>query len=219
MELRALWKVVKRRWWLILLPAAAALIYAIYGVVTAPPAVGGYAVTMRFTAATPIEDAENYEDAALAPWTSSEYVVNGLVDWVGTSTFADEVNRELQGVEVPAGIFVADNERSVMTVTVAWGDDAELTRIAQAVRTVLRDRAVLYFPQLDQVEVTALDDVNVVPVPPPLTNRLDPLIRFGLGLAAGIALAFLVEYLDPTLRDRAEVEAMGLPVIAEVPRR
>ena len=54
-------------------------------------------------------------------------------------------------------------------------------------------------------------------MPPPLSSRFDPIIRFGLGLAAGIALAFLFEYLDPTLRDRREVEAMGLRVLVEVP--
>jgi len=34
----------------------------------------------------------------------------------------------------------------------------------------------------------------------------------------GVALAFLAEYLDPTLRSRAEVETLGWPVIAEIPR-
>ncbi len=37
-------------------------------------------------------------------------------------------------------------------------------------------------------------------------------------LPTGVALAFLTEYLDPTLRSRSEVEALGLPVIAEIPR-
>ncbi|MCC7354557.1 MAG: hypothetical protein IT330_12490, partial [Anaerolineae bacterium] len=38
-------------------------------------------------------------------------------------------------------------------------------------------------------------------------------------LTAGLALVFLAEYLDTTVRDRAEVEAMGLRVLAEVPRQ
>ena len=36
---------------------------------------------------------------------------------------------------------------------------------------------------------------------PPAT-RLEPLFRILIGFIAGIALAFLVEYLDPTLRTR-----------------
>jgi len=43
-------------------------------------------------------------------------------------------------------------------------------------------------------------------------------LRLGLGLLAGIGLAFLAEYLDPTLRQREQVEALGLPIIASIPR-
>jgi capsular polysaccharide biosynthesis protein len=38
-------------------------------------------------------------------------------------------------------------------------------------------------------------------------------------LAGGVALAFLVDYLDPSVRERADVEALGLKVLAEVPKR
>ena len=64
-----------------------------------------------------------------------------------------------------------------------------------------------------------MDDPSIAPVPPPLSARLEPLLRVALGLAAGVALAFLIEYLDPTLRGRREVEALGIPVLAELPRR
>jgi capsular polysaccharide biosynthesis protein len=51
-----------------------------------------------------------------------------------------------------------------------------------------------------------------------LTNRFAPLIRVGLGLLAGLGLAFLAHYLDPTLRRRDEVETLGLSVLASLPR-
>jgi capsular polysaccharide biosynthesis protein len=38
-------------------------------------------------------------------------------------------------------------------------------------------------------------------------------------LAAGVGLAFLLDYLDRSVRDRAEVEALGLTVLSEIPRR
>jgi capsular polysaccharide biosynthesis protein len=40
-----------------------------------------------------------------------------------------------------------------------------------------------------------------------------------LALAAGIGLALLAEYLDPTVRERAEVMAMGMEIMGEIPRR
>jgi capsular polysaccharide biosynthesis protein len=225
MELRMLWKVVKRRWWLIALPALAALAYAAYGVMTAP---GGthFAASISFTAATPPEgDEVSYEDGEYYPWLSSEYVVNALTDWVRTSSFAEEVSVELaaQGIEIPSGALrpaiAADNERSVMVLYLNWGDAEQLGAIAEAATTVLQTRSVAYFPQLGEggVDVVPLDSPAIGAVPAPLSSRLDPLVRVALGLAAGVALAFLVEYLDPTLHERAEVESLGLPVLAEIP--
>jgi capsular polysaccharide biosynthesis protein len=39
-----------------------------------------------------------------------------------------------------------------------------------------------------------------------------------LGLAAGVALMVLAEYLDDSIRCRADVESLGIPVLVEVPR-
>ena len=36
---------------------------------------------------------------------------------------------------------------------------------------------------------------------------------------AGLILAFLVDYLDPTVRERKELEAMGLPIMGEIPKK
>jgi hypothetical protein len=58
----------------------------------------------------------------------------------------------------------------------------------------------------------------IVPAPPPLTNRFAPLIRIALGLIIGLGLAFLAHYLDPSLRVREDLEALGLPVIGVLPR-
>jgi capsular polysaccharide biosynthesis protein len=225
MELRGLWKIVRRRWWLIALPALAALAYAVYGYLKAPPA-GGYSTTIRFTAAQPPQNGGNrYEDTRYYPWLASEYVVNALTDWVRTNSFAWEVSVVLaeEGRDIPAGAIqgslAADNARSVMALTLSWGNPDDLQAIAAAASTVLRERSADYFPQLgeEEVRVIALDEPVIGPVPPSITARLNPLIRFGLGLAAGVALAFLVEYLDPTLHERAEVERLGFSVLAEVP--
>jgi capsular polysaccharide biosynthesis protein len=38
-------------------------------------------------------------------------------------------------------------------------------------------------------------------------------------VVVGVLLAFLAEYLDPTVRARSQLEAMMLPVVGEIPRR
>jgi capsular polysaccharide biosynthesis protein len=227
MELRTLWRIVVRRWWLIAVPSLAALGVAAYGYLKSPPG-SYYASSIRFTAAPPGQEADSasYEDREYYPWLTSEYVVNGLTDWVKTSSFAAEVADVLSagGLELPAPVLQAninaDNERSVLVVYLSWHSAGELEAIARAVGDVLRSRSVDYFPQLaaSGLQVVQLDVVSVGQVPPPLSARLEPVVRFGLGVAAGVALAFAVEYLDPTIRSRSEVEKMGLAVLAEVPR-
>jgi capsular polysaccharide biosynthesis protein len=63
-----------------------------------------------------------------------------------------------------------------------------------------------------------MDQVIVGSAPPSLSSQLNLPLRLGLALAAGLALAFLVDYLDPTVRSRAELEGMGLGVLGEIPK-
>ena len=70
----------------------------------------------------------------------------------------------------------------------------------------------------------ALINVIDAPSPPapntlPLTQQLDLPIRVLLALGVGLALTFLLDYLDDSVRGKAELEAMGIAVLAEVPKK
>lgn len=227
MELRALWKVLLRRWPWIAAPGLAALAVAAYSFFSSPAATA-YAVTVRYTAATPPgQDGISYEDESYFPWVASEYLVGALKDWVRTSSFATEVSAMLaaEGITLDRGAIQgsisAEHVRSVMTITVTRPDAAEAVALAEAVGRVLRERTSEYFPQVgaEAASVIALDLPSAGAVPPSISSRLDPLLRFAIGLAAGVGLAFLIEYLDPRLRERQELERMGFTVLAEIPRR
>jgi hypothetical protein len=47
---------------------------------------------------------------------------------------------------------------------------------------------------------------------------MGPAIRIGLALVVGAGLALMWHYLDPTVHERAELEGMGIEVVAEIPR-
>jgi capsular polysaccharide biosynthesis protein len=113
----------------------------------------------------------------------------------------------------------ADNERSLGTITLSWPDADQLKVIAQAAINVLQTQNRTYFPQMGTApaDVTILSQPLPVPAPPPLANRYAPFVRLGLGLVAGIGLAFLAHYLDPAVRRREDVERLGLAVIATLP--
>jgi capsular polysaccharide biosynthesis protein len=231
MELIAIWHLFTRRWWLMVLPAVVALIVTLptlKNVVSPPPT---YAVQVRLTAAAPpkaetASDTTPYEDSVYVPLLASEYVAVTLPHWITSDTFADEVSRLLseQGTSIAPGdlrpAFHGDSFRSIVTLYVNWDDATEIRAIAEAAITVLQSRNQTYFPQFaaEPVQVVPLDNVNVSQVASPITVRVAPLIKIMLGLAAGIGLAILAEYLDVTVHTRDDVETLGLSVLAVIPR-
>jgi len=125
------------------------------------------------------------------------------------------------GLAVPAGAIFASREHRIMTVTITWGNRDEVQAIAEAVAAEVENVGTDYFPQLAGVDARAvlIDGPGIGEVGPGLRDRLDLPILLLIALVAGIALAFLWDYLDDSLRSRAEVEALGVPLLAEIPRR
>jgi uncharacterized protein involved in exopolysaccharide biosynthesis len=237
-ELIALWNFLRRRWWLIAIPAAITLVWSLPTLpgTIAPPET--YGATMRFTAAAPpgaaqalanapISTGGSYEDTSYVPWLASEYVVVNLPQWVTSSSFAREVSAVLkdEGLDISADdlrpAFAADSTRSIFVVYFGWDDEAELEKIAAATVIVLQTRNQQYFPQFasEPAQIVPLDEIDVVRTFPPFTDRLMPLVRIALGLAAGIGLAFLADYLDDSVRSPSDLEKLELDVVGCIPRR
>lgn len=227
MELRTLWAVIHRRWWLIALPTVVAVILSL-------PLLGGvispniqYRVVLRFTAAQPPQDAQSFEESSYISWLGSEYAIINLAAWLRTESFARETaqilkaNNQTVNVESLRAAIATDSVRSILTLYLTWDDPTQLEAIAAAASEALRLKASDYFPQLagQPARIVALDEVIITPLGAGLTDRIAPLLRILIGFAAGVGLAFLAEYLDPTLRSRRELESLGIQVLAEIPRR
>jgi capsular polysaccharide biosynthesis protein len=218
MELREYWNIVARRWWLVVLVV---LGVAVVSAVTYHPPPEAYAASMRF--AIGIEG----EEAVLAPsgegrsdaWLASEYLADDLSEVLKGGTFAAHISESV-GFPVPAGTIFASREHRIMSVYVSWGKVAELQAIAEAVAAAVEDGGAAYFPQLDDVNATAvlIDGPAIGPVGRSLMEKLDLPIRLFVALVAGVALTFLWDYLDDAIRTADEVEALGLSVLAEIPR-
>jgi len=224
MELQTYWKVLARRWWLVVAPVVLVIIYT---AATYTPPAPVYQVVMRFAAGTkPAGLSEDYD--RYYPWLTSEYVANGLADVAETGVFAQVIASRLAeaGLEVaPAaiqGAIVTDNAQSILVVYLTWPDAEQIVAVADAITAALTGNSVAYFPQLEGIEpaVRPLDAPAPVPLPPGLrTQLMGPAVKTGLALVVGVALALLWHYLDPTVREAAELEALGLDVLAEIPRR
>ena len=224
MELRHLWQVLLRRWPLAVIPFVVVLAFGLATYRQTPPI---YNVGINYTAGHPPASGSgaDYEDDRYYPWLTSEYIANGLADWVKSGSFALAVSEELadQGTIVAAGAIrgsiASDNARSVLLLSMTYGDEKLLGEMIRAATEVLQTRNVEAFPFLgENAMVVALDEPVINQVPAGLRAALDLPLRLILAVGAGVGLAFLVDYLDPTVRTRRELEKMGLDVLAEIPR-
>lgn len=91
----------------------------------------------------------------------------------------------------------------------------------EAVIKVLTEQNGEALPQLggETAVLTQLDQPMIGQIPVGITSQLDLPLRLALALAAGIGLALLVEYLDPTIRERDELLEIGLPIMGEIPKK
>ncbi len=225
MEIRLYLKILFRWWWLVAIPA---FVIGAVGLITYQRPPTTYGTSLRFSASLPPTLTDNPGfDPSYYSWLTSEYIVGGLADWVKTYAFASAVSEELarQGKtvvpSVAQGSLASDYVRSQLVIFVNGSNPDDVSAIANAAITVLQTRNAEVFPQLGGVNavVTALDAPSVGASPPGLRAMLDLPIRLALGLAVGVALAFASHYIDSFIRDKREVESLGLHVLAEIPKR
>jgi len=224
MELRQIWNILRRRWALALIPA---VIVLVAGLATWRPAPPAYNAGVRFIVGQPPGAAAGeFDEQRYYNWLTSEYIVNGLTDWVRGGKFAEAVSTRLaaQGIDVPPGAIqgglAADNARSMLTLSLTAGDPALLAQMIDGAIAVLTEDNAAALPQLggETAVLTQLDEPVVNPIGAGIRSQLDLPLRVALALAAGAGLALLAHYVDPAVRDRAEVEQVGLAVLGEIPR-
>jgi len=223
MELREYWRIVRRRLWLIV---GLMLVVLIVSLITRSPRPVRFQATSRFTVGLQPEPrrGEYYAYDHYYTWLASEYLVDDLAEVVGGTAFAGEVEAALRTEGAPpshslVGAFSASTKHRTLTLRIVWDNAAELSRIAAAAQQVLAERSSDFFGQLGggKVEIRAIDPPSIAPLGPGLREQLDLPLRLLLALVAGVALAFVLHYLDDTVHDRTEVEGLGVAVLAELP--
>ncbi|MBN1220143.1 MAG: hypothetical protein JXM69_14545 [Anaerolineae bacterium] len=226
MELKQYWYIIWKRIWI---PVLLVLVVGIVSWFTRQAAPPTYSTTMRFTVGVrPQEVPDQYSFDSYYAWLSSEYLADDLTAIVSSQAFATDVNRRLaelgSAAQIPPGLIggvtIAEKQHRILRLNIAWDNEAELADIARAIVVVMEQDSPKYLSQLG----TAGALINVIdqpspPVanPPSLTQRLDVPVRLLLAVVAGLALVFLLDYVDDSVRGRSELEAMGIAVLAEVP--
>jgi len=217
MELRQYWRIIWRRWWLIAVLLAVLLVVSVPTYRTAEPV---YVATMRFAIGIEGEEPVNAVsgEGRSDAWLASEYLADDLSEVLKGGDFAAQISGDV-GFDVAAGTISASREHRIMTVNITWPDRNQAQAIAEAVGAAVRDGGARYFPQLSGVAAQAvlIDGPAIGQAGRSLKDKLDLPLRLFVALVAGVALAFLWDYLDDTVRDGAEVESLGVAVLAEIP--
>jgi capsular polysaccharide biosynthesis protein len=228
MELREYWRIVRRRWWL---PVGLALLTGALTLLMQRPWEARplpYSAAMRFNVGIQPERIPGvYTYDRYYTMLTSEYLVDDLGEIVRSQAFTQEVSRRTaeQGITVPPGAIGASTQpgklHRILTVTVIWPNAAELAVIANAVAATLTESSAEFFAQFsaDEADIRLIDPPVIGQVGRSARDQLDLPLRMLLGLAAGVALAFLLHYLDDAVLDRADVEKLGLAVLGEIPAR
>ena len=227
MELKQYWQIVKRRFWV---PLVLLLLVAAFSLVSRQPMPVQYVATARLLVdVPPLADSQNMGgfDPRLTAPQATEYLVDDFSVFVTGDVVAQGVSRRLadRGIQIPAGLIQSSTSSQqlhrVVVVQASWGDPEEAMAIVQAATEFLQEEAPAYFGRLGnmQPEVRLFDGPNVGPVPVGLSHRLDLPVRLLLAVIAGIAVCFIWYYVDPFVRDRAEIEALGVPVMSQIPGR
>jgi capsular polysaccharide biosynthesis protein len=231
MELREYWGIIRRRWWL---PAAITVVALLASTVVGIRGASAFKTEMRLavsTIPTPDPNAERYFDPAYYANLDSEYLADDMSEFMTSRAFADEVRRELATSSTPMDIDIATIMTATRTkkthrfidITLTTSTFEEGAAIAGSISRILSDpnHVAQYLAALTAYH-TQMEIVT-----PPVTHRANTLfgliseigLRTVIGLLVGITLAFLVDYVDPSVRTREDAERLlELPVLAEIPR-
>ena len=226
MELKDYFRVIWRYWWLI---AALVVVVGVGSLIFRAQPVPQYQAGVRFTIgvnAPPATEVSGY-DPILTSYQASEYIRDDFVEIIKSDTFADDVNAMLakmgaSEIKISKGNISAaiEKQRRLMSLTITWHNAAQAQKIADAAVANLSENNAKYFAQLGAAgaSVAVIDKPVAYLVGASLREQLDIPIRVLLALLAGIALAFILDYLDTSVRDARDAEKLGLRVVGEIPR-
>jgi len=226
MELREYWRIIYRRIWVVV---ALLLVVAAASLAMRPARQPVYQASLRFVVGLEPEPktGDYYSYDKYYTWLTAEYLVDDVAELVRSGAFAAAVSAKLagQGISVSTGAISGSTQAGrlhrILTVSITWGDARQLPDIANAVASILPSEIARHLAQVGTAGVSAslIDPPTVGAVGASLRERLDLPIRLFLALLAGMVLAFILDYLDQSVRTRCEVEDAGIDVLGEIPGR
>lgn len=231
MELRNYWDIVRQRWPLVLgLPALVALLTL--GLAFALPR--KYAVNTSMLMTLPCLQGQSTqagpnEERQLC-FQTAEFINDDSLQLVETRRFAQDIGawinaqqqQQLDPVAISKGI-TSDRKHRMLTLDVTADSAEHAVWIAQGAIAMLQQNGLSYWkPDLSdqdkRLEISVVDPPDVaVPAKGIVGLALDVVLRSLLALLLAVGIAFLLHYLDQSLRRPADVEALGFELVGAIP--
>lgn len=226
MELRQYWSIVWDRRLVVLGVTLLALLAAVVSVVALPQPLPSYQATIQL-AVTPTRFPElSYQVySEYYAFLASEYLNDDLINVIEGNGFQDALKARYANRPggTPSGSVKGKKAHRVVTFTISSDRGEDAMAMAQGIQELLADPGpndpkYLEMFSAQQPRVVTIDPPRLIVQPGVRRGTFDVAVRTLLGLVVGIALAFLLHYLDDTIRDRDDLErSLGLPVVAEIP--
>ncbi|MBN8235129.1 capsular biosynthesis protein [Halobacillus kuroshimensis] len=218
-SLKEIFEVIKKRVWLIVgLAAGAAVISALITLFVLTPT---YESSSQFI----VNQSSNQDQSAA-------YDINEIrsnVELINTynviiqsprilDQVADELNLDMTASTLSNKISVSNAEQSQVVNVTATDENAMLAAdIANTTVEVFKQEIPQLMNGVDNINVLSTADVGPNPTPVSPNTALNIAIALVVGLMLGVGLAFLLEYLDNSIKSETDIEdALGLPVMGVV---
>jgi capsular polysaccharide biosynthesis protein len=140
----------------------------------------------------------------------SPRIMDLVIGELGLPITADELTEQVEVSPV--------KNSQVISVTVTDVSQEQAAKIANTIAGVFQ-KEIIKIMNVDNVQILTAAKVEKEPIqvrPKPLLNTA---IATVIGLMTGLAIAFLVEYLDTSIKNEQDVEQfLGLPVLGSIPK-
>ncbi|WP_077619803.1 YveK family protein [Bacillus sinesaloumensis] len=145
-------------------------------------------------------------------------LINTYNEIIKTPTILELVKEELNLTEPLSDLITvgSSNNSQVMKITVQHTNPKTAANIANTTATVFKEEIVKIM-NVDNVSVLSPAVVAENPVPVKPNPVLNMAIALVVGLMVGVGLAFLLEYLDNTIKTEQDIEKLlELPVLGAI---
>ncbi|NCT37338.1 capsular biosynthesis protein [Bacillus sp. EB93] len=129
----------------------------------------------------------------------------------------DELDLKLSVEQLSGKITINSQENSqVFSLTVQDSNPTQAVEIANTVSSTFQEE-IKDIMNVDNVSILAKAEIKENPTPVKPNPLMNIAIAVVVGLMAGVGLAFLLEYMDNTIRDEKDIETLlDLPLLGSI---